>query len=239
MRGGHLGTLASACAGCRGRRGGEHGRADERSDGRRRRTRCWPCDRPCDPLGHDTTERDYGVLRCRAGAALSSWQPTWSTGCASDVSSTSTTTIRVRRSAGRSRRRPPHGGGRPPRRVAEAAVRRGQEIVAGRPPGDGRGRQRRCAARGVHRAQSAGFRSRRSACPPRRSWATTSSGAFTGTLLPPTQIGVFNRSHYEDVLVVRVKKLASTATCGASATRTSGSSSRCSSTRAPRSSSCT
>ena len=47
-----------------------------------------------------------------------------------------------------------------------------------------------------------------SACPPRRSSPTTTSGASIGTRLPKGQIVVFNRSHYEDVLVVRVKELA-------------------------------
>ena len=53
---------------------------------------------------------------------------------------------------------------------------------------------RRCASR----------RSRRRA---RRSWRTTSSGASTTPCPQRGEIGIFNRSHYEDVLVVRVDKL--------------------------------
>ena len=41
------------------------------------------------------------------------------------------------------------------------------------------------------------------------------------------QIGVFNRSHYEDVLVVRVKKLVPESPSGSGGTATSASSSRC------------
>ena len=143
------------------------------------------------------------------GPSLSSWQPTWSTGCASDVSSTSTTTIRVRRSAGREpakapRRRSPAS----PSCRSCCSPRAGDR--AGRAPGDGAGGKTVCCARCSLGSIRRECGSRRSACPPRRSWATTSSGVHRHAPAAG-QIGVFNRSHYEDVLVVRVKKLASTA----------------------------
>ena len=47
----------------------------------------------------------------------------------------------------------------------------------------------------------------RSSSPRPRSWPTTSSGGSAGGCPTPGMVGVFDRSHYEDVLVVRVHNL--------------------------------
>ena len=59
-----------------------------------------------------------------------------------------------------------------------------------------------------------GCGSRRSASRPRRSSRTTSCGASPTPCRQPGQLGVFNRSHYEDVLVVRVHELVPRAVWG-------------------------
>ena len=46
-----------------------------------------------------------------------------------------------------------------------------------------------------------------SACPPKRSASTTTCGGSAMRCRPAGHIGVFDRSHYEDVLVVRVHNL--------------------------------
>ena len=65
------------------------------------------------------------------------------------------------------------------------------------------GRSTRSWRRSTRRAA----RSRRSRSRPRRSSATTSCGGSTGARRGKGEIGIFNRSHYEDVLVVRVHDL--------------------------------
>ena len=50
--------------------------------------------------------------------------------------------------------------------------------------------------------------------PSARSWRTISSGASTRPCPAKGEIGIFNRSHYEDVLVVRVHKLVAEKTSG-------------------------
>ena len=109
----------------------------------------------------------------------------------------------------------PQGHGRRRRsalRAAGAALRRGA----------GRREAARCCSSSrawtpPARAGSCGTssaRSTRRACPhrvqgadARRSRRTTSSGGSGGRCRAPGQIGVFDRSHYEDVLVVRVHGL--------------------------------
>ena len=97
-------------------------------------------------------------------------------------------------------------GHRAARRVPGAAGRRrtrtGVLVV---PAGDGRGRQgrddppRHERREPAGRARSAASRSRRP-----RSSTTTTCGATPGGCPARGEIGIFNRSHYEEVLVVRV-----------------------------------
>ena len=51
-----------------------------------------------------------------------------------------------------------------------------------------------------------------SSAPTPRSGGTTSSGGSAGSCPAPGMIGVFDRSHYEDVLIVRVRELVAGAT---------------------------
>ena len=81
----------------------------------------------------------------------------------------------------------------------------------------------------------AGVTWRRSARPTRRSSPTTLSGGCTRHTPAKGQIGVFNRSHYEDVLVVRVKGLVPRRGVAQAVRRTSATSSNSWSTRARRS----
>ena len=72
-----------------------------------------------------------------------------------------------------------------------------------------------------------------------RASPTTTCGACTSTARRAGTIGVFNRSHYEDVLVVRVKRLVPEDPLAAALRPHPQASSSCWSTRARRSSSCT
>ncbi len=93
-------------------------------------------------------------------------------------------------------------------RPAGAAVRRAQAQPADRAAGDGHRRQGRHHPRRLPRASTRrAARSGRSRRPAPRSWSTTSCGATTPKRRRAGMITIFNRSHYEDVLIVRVKKL--------------------------------
>ena len=59
----------------------------------------------------------------------------------------------------------------------------------------------------VGQVDPAGVRVARSASRRRRSSSTTSSGASASSSRAPGKLGVFDRSHYEDVVAVRVHEL--------------------------------
>ena len=93
-------------------------------------------------------------------------------------------------------------------RAADAAVRREARCAARRAAGDGRRRQGRRAPHRADRPQPGRRqRSPRSACRA----SEERDHDYLWRIHQPTpgrgQIGVFNRSHYEDVLVVRVQEL--------------------------------
>ena len=92
-----------------------------------------------------------------------------------------------------------------PGRGPGTALRLEQVVRAGRPPGHGCRRQgRHDQARHVRR-QPAGLPGHSaSSSPPPRSSTTTSSGATSRALPERGRMGIFNRSYYEEVLVVRV-----------------------------------
>ena len=88
---------------------------------------------------------------------------------------------------------------------AGAALGQRPPLAPPRLPGHGRGRQgRHHQARHVRREPAGVPRSPRSSSRRRRSSTTTSSGASAEALPERGRIGIFNRSHYEEVLVVRV-----------------------------------
>ena len=94
------------------------------------------------------------------------------------------------------------------RRAAEPALGRGHAVAADRAPGHGRRRQGRHDPQGVHRREPAGRAGGivQGADAPRSSshdflWRIHQQAPAHG------EIGVFNRSHYEDVLIVRVDEL--------------------------------
>ena len=72
-------------------------------------------------------------------------------------------------------------------------------------PGDGRGRQGRHDPPRHERRQPAGRGGQLASRSPRpRSWTTTTCGGRRSGCPPRGMIGIFNRSYYEEVLVVRV-----------------------------------
>ncbi len=102
-------------------------------------------------------------------------------------------------------RRAPHAGapGPPP----APPVGRGAPVDPARPPGHRRRPARTARSPG---SSAASTRSRSGSPPsrsrPRRSSRTTSCGGCTRDCPRAGEIGIFNRSHYEDVLAVRVRK---------------------------------
>ena len=97
---------------------------------------------------------------------------------------------------------------RPPDRPPGPPLGRGEALGAGRPPGHRRRRQGRHDQQGHGGVQPAGLPGHvvQGARPPRSS-PTTTSGGSTRRVPRKGEIGIFNRSHYEDVLVVRVHDL--------------------------------
>ena len=81
-------------------------------------------------------------------------------------------------------------------------------VGAHRPAGHRRGRQGRHDPQGDDRVQPAGLPGRQLQGADRpRSSPTTSCGGSTARVPGRGEVGIFNRSHYEDVLVVRVHEL--------------------------------
>ena len=91
-------------------------------------------------------------------------------------------------------------------RTSRSAVRGGEARAARRAPGDGRRRQGRDDPARLPRHQPAGLqRGLVQAARPSEERRTTSCGAYhPRRAARAAMIGIFNRSHYEDVLVVRV-----------------------------------
>ena len=101
-----------------------------------------------------------------------------------------------------------------------------QALRAGRPPGHRRRRQGRHDRQGHGGVQPAGLSGHLvQGADRRRSSPTTTCGGSTSATPGKGEIGIFNRSHYEDVLVVRVHDLVAASASGRSATTRSTTSS--------------
>ena len=112
--------------------------------------------------------------------------------------------VRVRQGARSRRRCARWSASEPPgSAVGGGQARRSSSSCRGSTRPARTGRSPRSWRRSTRRAA----RSRRSRCRPPRSSATTSCGASTSGRPRKGEIGIFNRSHYEDVLVVRVHEL--------------------------------
>ena len=142
------------------------------------------------------------IRRCRTFARALLVEP----GSPRSASRTSTRRhARLRQGDGRPGDR---AAARSPRRPAGPLLGRGEALGAGRPPGDRRRRQGRHDQQGHGGVQPAGLPGlRRSRCRAPRSSPTTTCGGSTRQRPRKGEIGIFNRSHYEDVLVVRVHDL--------------------------------
>ena len=95
------------------------------------------------------------------------------------------------------------------RRAPVPALRRGPAERPARPAGTRRlGQGRRHPPRLRRRQPDRPASSRRSASRPAPSWSTTTCGASTPHCRARGMVGVFNRSHYEDVVAVRMLEIA-------------------------------